>query len=84
MTVNFHSTGALDKICSHQVLYKTNKYHSRHAYTRLQRHAMLVTLPETVLKTSSKPVYIQRDQNPAYLRIKPLIPMPPTPPISDI
>jgi hypothetical protein len=52
--------------------------------TRLQRHAMLVALPETVLKTSSKPVYMQRDQNPAYLRIKPLIPMPPTPPISDI
>jgi hypothetical protein len=45
---------------------------------------MLVALPETVLKTSSKPVYMQRDQNPAYLRIKPLIPMPPTPPISDI
>lgn len=82
MKVNFHSAGALDKICSHQVLYKTNKYHT--LTTRLQRHAMLVTLPETILKTSSKPVYFQRDQNPAYLRIKPLIPMPPTPPISDI
>jgi len=85
MKVNFHSTGALDK--SLATKFCTNPTNTippiSSPFHAWPSHAPLVTLPGTVLKTSSKPVYIQ-DQNPAYLKITPLITMPPTTPSSDI